>query len=78
MQANHSDGACSGELVEKSLGIGLSAIHGIGSQIFFQLLKTFRNPSNIFAASNSQLNEVVSDQIAAEITKGIYHDALSD
>jgi len=60
------------------LWIALSSIHGIGSQTFCQLLKTFGNPSNIFDASYSQLKEVVSDLIAAEITKGINHDALSD
>jgi DNA processing protein len=42
-----------------------------------QAAKTFGNPSNIFDASYSQLKEVVSDAIAAEITKGINHDALS-
>ncbi len=78
MQENRSEGAYSEELVEKSLWIALSSIHGIGSQTFCQLLKTFGNPSNIFDASYSQLKEVVSDAIAAEITKGVNHEALSD
>ncbi|MDI1298504.1 DNA-processing protein DprA [Methylotenera sp.] len=77
MQENRSDDAYSDALVEKSLWIALSSIHGIGSQTFCQLLKTFGNPSNVFDASYSQLKEVVSDTIAAEITKGVNHDALS-
>jgi len=78
MHENHSDSAYSEALVEKSLWIALSSIHGIGSQTFCQLLRTFGNPNNIFNASYSQLKAVVSDAIAAEITKGINHDALSD
>lgn len=66
------------ELVEKSLWIALSSIHGVGTQTFFLLLNTFGNPANIFAASFKQLNEIVSEKIAAEITQGVNHDALAD
>jgi DNA processing protein len=54
MLANHCEEAYSEEFVEKSLWIALSSIHGIGSQTFCQLLKTFGNPSNIFDASYIQ------------------------
>lgn len=72
--ANHSGSHYNQALVEKSLWIGLGSIHGIGSQTFCQLLKTFGSPSQIYAASYAQLKEVVSDAIAAAITQGI--DAL--
>jgi DNA processing protein len=78
MQPNHGEETYSEDLVEKSLWIALSSIHAIGSQTFYQLLKTFGNPTNIFNASYSQLKEIASDAIAAKIAKGIDHDALSD
>ena len=78
MQEPHSECDYSAELVEKSQWIALSSIHGIGSQTFCHLLKTFGNPSNIFEASYSQLKEVVTEQIASEITKGVDNATLSD
>lgn len=78
MQASHSEDAYDEALVEKSLWISLSNIQGVGTQTFCLLLKTFGNPANIYAASFKQLNEVVSEKIASEITKGIDEDALSD
>ncbi|HYN53403.1 MAG TPA: DNA-processing protein DprA [Methylotenera sp.] len=73
MQNDYSD-----EITEKSLWISLSFVHGVGAQTFFQLLKAFGSPSNIYSASGKQLKEVVSEKIAAEIIKGIDEDALAD
>ena len=73
MHLNHSE-----EASEQALWISLSSIHGIGSQTFCQLLKIFGSPANVYAASYKQLTEVVSEKIAAEITKGIDENALSD
>lgn len=73
MQAHHSE-----DISEKSLWISLSSIHGVGTQTFCQLLKTFGNPASIYAASYSQLKEVVSDKIAAAITQGVNEEALAD
>ncbi|MDO9393623.1 MAG: DNA-processing protein DprA [Methylotenera sp.] len=78
MQLSHSENTYNEELVEKSLWISLSNIHGVGSQTFCQLLKTFGNPANIYAANHKQLKEVVSDKIAVEITKGVDEEALRD
>ncbi|MDO9204227.1 DNA-processing protein DprA [Methylotenera sp.] len=78
MQLSHSENTYNEELVEKSLWISLSNIHGVGSQTFCQLLKTFGNPANIYAANHIQLKEVVSDKIAAEITKGVDEEALRE
>lgn len=78
MQLSHSENTYNEELVEKSLWISLSNIHGVGSQTFCRLLKTFGNPANIYAANHKQLKEVVSDKIAGEITKGVDEDALRD
>lgn len=66
------------EIIEKSLWISLSFVHGVGTQTFCQLLKKFGNPSNVYAASGKQLKEVVSDKIAAEIIKGVDEEALAD
>lgn len=73
MPLDHSE-----EITEKSLWISLSNIHGLGSQTFCQLLKAFGSPVNVYAASRQQLKEVVSEKIAAEITKGVDEDALID
>jgi DNA processing protein len=78
MQLSHSENTYNEELVEKSLWISLSNTHGVGSQTFCQLLKTFGNPANIYAANHKQLKEVVSDKIAAEITKGVDEEALRE
>lgn len=77
MQASHSEETYNDELVEKSLWISLSNIHGIGTQTFCQLLKTFGNPASIYAATFKQLNEVVSEKIATEITRGVDDETLA-
>jgi DNA processing protein len=61
---------------EKLLWVSLGRISGIGSQTFCQLLKTFGSPENIYAAKPKQLREIVSENIASEITRGIDADAL--
>lgn len=66
------------EIAEKALWISLNNIYGLGSQAFFQLLKTFGSPTGIYAASHTQLREVVSDKITAEIKNGVNEEALLD
>lgn len=66
------------DIAEKALWISLNYIHGLGSQAFFQLLKAFGSPAAIYAASHSQLKEVVSDKIASEIRNGVDEDALQN
>jgi len=58
------------EIAEKSLWVSLGSISGIGSQTFCHLLKAFGSPYNIYAASISQLKEVVSANIANAISNG--------
>lgn len=55
------------EIAEKSLWVSLGSISGIGSQTYCSLLKAFGSPYNVFAASLSQLKEVVSANIASAI-----------
>jgi len=66
------------DISEKALWISLNSIYGLGSQAFFQLLKTFGSPAAIYAVSHSQLKEIVTEKIASEIKKGIDDDALKD
>ncbi|MGZ8257593.1 MAG: DNA-processing protein DprA [Methylotenera sp.] len=73
LDSHHSE-----DIAEKALWVSLSHVHGVGTQTFCQLLKTFGSPTNIYAASHKQLKEVVSDKIAAEITQGIDEEALTD
>lgn len=78
MQDDHSEIFYNADIVEKSLWIALSAIHGVGSQTFCQLLKAFGNPANVFAATLQQLKTVVSDNIALAITQGIEDETLNE
>ena len=66
------------DIAEKALWISLNSIYGLGSQAFFQLLKTFGSPTDIYAASHTQLKQVVSDKIVSEIKKGVDEDSLTD
>jgi DNA processing protein len=68
----------SADVAEKALWISLSQVQGVGAQIFCQLLKKFGNPASIYAASTQQLKEVVSDNIASQISLGTDEAALSD
>lgn len=74
----HSEHNYSHALVEKSLWVSLGRIHGIGSQTFCQLLKTFGTPEQIYATGFKQLKAVVSENIALEITKGVDEASLLD
>lgn len=73
MTASHSE-----DISEKSLWISLSQIHGVGSQTFCQLLKTFGSPADIFATSHKKLNEIVSDKIATAISQGVDQNTLTE
>lgn len=73
MLSSHSE-----ELIERSLWVSLSNIHGIGSQTFCQLLNAFGSPAKVYAASFKQLSEIVSEKIAVEIAKGVDEDILDD
>lgn len=66
------------DISEKLLWISLGSIYGLGSQAYCQLLQKFGSPANIYAASQQQLREVVSEKIASEINKGIDEAALND
>jgi len=76
--ATHSEDSYNQDIVEKLPWISLGDIHGIGSQTFCELLKAFGSPSNVFSANFKQLKEVVNDNIATEILKGIDHQALAE
>ncbi|PPC92826.1 MAG: DNA-protecting protein DprA [Methylotenera sp.] len=66
------------DISEKLLWISLGSIYGLGSQAYCQLLQKFDSPANIYAASQQQLREVVSEKIASAINKGIDEAALND
>ncbi|MDP2152758.1 MAG: DNA-processing protein DprA [Methylotenera sp.] len=65
------------EIAEKSLWVGLGSISGVGSQTYCNLLKAFGSPANVYAASLSQLKEVVSANIATLINKGVDQEHFS-
>ncbi|HEU4708536.1 MAG TPA: DNA-processing protein DprA, partial [Methylophilaceae bacterium] len=58
------------------LWIALSGIHGLGSQTFCQLLRTFGDPANVYAASLKQLRQVVGPEIANAISEGPVEDLV--
>ena len=53
-----------------ALWVALSRIKGLGSQTFCQLLRAFGDPEGIFTATRQQLREVVTAEIADEISAG--------
>jgi len=73
MLASHNQ-----DIAEKALWISLSQIHGLGSQTFCLLLKTFGSPSNIYATSHQQLSKVVSGKIASAIIQGANQEVLTE
>lgn len=73
MPIHHSE-----DPTETALWISLNNIYGLGTQAFIQLLKAFGSPAAIYAASYSQLKEIVSGKIATEISNGVAENALSD
>jgi DNA processing protein len=66
------------EIKEKLQWISLGSIHGLGAQTFYQLLQRFGSTTAIYAASHSQLREIVSDKIAIEIGKGFEVTAVQN
>jgi len=66
------------EVAEKSLWVSLGSISGVGPQTFCQLLKAFGSPYNIYAASLSQLKEVVSATIANAISNGASQEPAAE
>ncbi len=57
--------------------ITLNQIPGLGNAALCQLLAKFGSPEDIFSASLSQLREVVDDEIAQKINKGVDIAAIS-
>ncbi len=57
--------------------VALSLIDGIGSVTLCQLLRKFGSPAGVFAASRSQLKEIVDDQIASSIASGLDENAVA-
>lgn len=66
------------DIEEKLHWVSLGKISGIGAQTFCQLLKVFGSPENIYAASYKHLREVVSENIANQITQGYDPEALAE
>lgn len=78
MQNQKEEVVFSEHLLEKSLWIALSSVHGVGSQTFCQLLKSFGSPGNVLNASLHELSQVVSKTIAQEIKKEVQQGLLVD
>ncbi len=55
---------------ELALWVALCNIHGLGNQGVCQLLKAFGEPKSVFAASYSQLRQIVPDSVAEKISSG--------
>ncbi|MBC7755728.1 MAG: DNA-protecting protein DprA [Bdellovibrio sp.] len=60
-----------------ALWLTLNQIPGLGNAAFCQLLTKFGTPEGIFSAKLSQLREIVNDEIAQKISKGIAVDAIA-
>ncbi|MEQ1598966.1 MAG: DNA-processing protein DprA [Methylotenera sp.] len=57
--------------------IALNQINGLGNAGICQLLAEFGSPDAIFSAKISQLREIVDDEIAQKISKGIDVEAIA-
>ena len=55
----------------------LNQTPGLGNAAFCQLLSKFGSPEGIFKAKLSQLREIVDDDIAQKISKGVDADAIA-
>jgi DNA processing protein len=64
-------------LNDLKLWLSLNQIHGLGNAGICQLLAKFGSPEAIFSASISQLREIVDDEIAQKINKGVDADAIA-
>ncbi len=62
---------------DAALWLALNQIHGLGGQSFCQLLRTFDNPTAIYAASYKQLRTVVSEPVARLISAGPDQDTIA-
>ena len=60
-----------------NLWLSLNQIPGLGNATFCQLLAKFGSPEGIFGAKIAQLREIVSDDIALKISKGVDVDAIA-
>ena len=60
-----------------NLWLSLNQIPGLGNATFCQLLAKFGSPEGIFSAKIAQLREIVSDDIALKISKGVDVDAIA-
>lgn len=57
--------------------LALNQIAGLGNAGLCQLLAKFGTPAAIFSASNKQLREIVSDEIAQQIGLGVDIDSIA-
>ena len=60
-----------------ALWLSLNQISGLGNAAFCQLLTKFGTPEGIFSAKLNQLREIVNDEIAQKISKGVAVDAIA-
>ena len=60
-----------------ALWLTLNQISGLGNAAFCLLLTKFGTPEGIFSAKLNQLREVVNDEIAHKISKGVAVDAIA-
>ena len=60
-----------------ALWLSLNQISGLGNAAFCQLLAKFGTPEGIFSAKLNQLREVVNNEIAQKISKGVAVDAIA-
>ena len=60
-----------------ALWLTLNQIPGLGNAAFCQLLAKFGTPEGIFNAKLNQLREIVNDDIAQKISKGVAVDAIA-
>ena len=64
-------------LNDLNLWLSLNQINGLGNAGICQLLAKFGSPDAIFSAKISQLREIVDDEIAQKINKGVDVDAIA-
>ena len=62
--------------VEISRWLTLNQTPSLGNAAFCQLLSKFGSPEGIFNAKLSQLREVVDDDIAQKVSKGVDAEAI--
>lgn len=59
-----------------ALWLALNQIQGLGNASICQLLAKFTSPDGVFSASLSQLREIVNDEFAQKINKGVDAEAI--